>query len=459
MTTPAQQPDVIQVRTWCAACHAHARCQLHNNSPPHIIPPIWSNTVVETISRMVYLPAELQIEICGRMAPATFINLACLSPNIDQLWRANSATISKIMFAHELGLESKVFKESRRTWSTCPGGLLWAGQATSPEHYLRLLSLIKEVTSQATDFLVKHFHLGQRVKAHVYYNITLLWLFFATTPACADRIQEPWNYYQFLSATNRYKIDNFLILMAAAILKYFPIPWPANLHQRKIDELITQQIDSLLAKHLALSYIQRGLRRLREQVFAAQIPDLQDAFGPGNFWNLVKYWPRLRLIQFDTRTYTVTLTGTRLHGRLLAAIDPGPNWQPDILFGMNLVKRSPTTRLNWHIITRTTRGRFSFQGYRRYTSPDYAAMPGGLGIAHMFAVAEWEYEQAEDRRNKKKQEEARLSIKRKRGDYDDPEEERILKFSRRAKPRYNDIDWIILRMGRLSLDDTGKEAG
>ncbi|KAJ9636694.1 hypothetical protein H2199_007687 [Coniosporium tulheliwenetii] len=375
------------------------------------------------------------------------------------------------MFTHKLRLESQVFSTARRNWSTCWGGLLWAGHVNNSWQLLKLLSLIKEVNFHATIFLLRHFSISPAQGHLIHYGITMLWLLFATTPACSDRVQEPWNYYQFLSAYSRQQIDDFLTLLAKAILKKFPIPWLAAMPQRLVDELIISQIELLVAKRLGLPYLQRGLRNLREQVFAAERPRPKRAFGRGDFWNYVYYDARLRFIYFDSRSYTVTFTGTRLNGSLLAGLAPGPGWQPDMLQGMGLVNSNPTVRLDWRVFAQQTIGQFGFQA-PRLDHFDYARLPGTLGIAYMFDMAEWRYERAEEKRVRTRRELAAktkllghhpLAIKRKHscdGDeyvYDYPKRVSIFRFSFLNRPSYNSVDWITIRMARLSLEDTGKE--
>lgn len=219
----ANLEDIIQVITWCLDCHEQGGggCDRHRYVPPqaiesrqapalHQVPvshqplvhrpaprPTRGKDDAARVRQILRLPVELQIQIFGRMSPETFLSLLCVVPEVRELYHSSSAMITKLILKEHLSLEDKLFGLDNNY------GFLWEGHATTKMQLLILFSLLEKTSMLAADFLIEHFNIAKSKTPQFYRAISTLWLLFATTPACQDRLQEPWNYFHTLSHAER----------------------------------------------------------------------------------------------------------------------------------------------------------------------------------------------------------------------------------------------------------------
>lgn len=402
--------DVIQAITWCLDCHEQGGggCDTHRYVPPQATVSQQAPTPTPTrgkhdparVKQILRLPVELQIQIFRRMSPETFLSLVCIVPEVRELYHSSSSTITKLILKEHLPLEDKLFGLDNND------GLLWEGHATTKMELSILLSLLKKTSMLAADFLIEHFNIAKSRTPQFYRAISTLWRFFATTPACQDRVQEPWNYFHTLSHAERRDIDALFRWIGQGILKKFPPRFPATLPSHFVNEFVESKMQNLVAYRLAVSYLQDGLRRLRMQVMSAKTPDPQAAFGPDNFWDYMRYCGRESYMNFDQRTYTLSWTGNRHQGWLEATLTQDLTWFPDIMRGMTDASANGGQRLGWRAFVQTTQGSSSYQRPRQFEL-DCFSWPEALGTELMFQAEEvlYEIEQSRRQQRAKKREE------------------------------------------------------
>ncbi|EON69228.1 hypothetical protein W97_08487 [Coniosporium apollinis CBS 100218] len=387
--------DVIQAMAWCLDCHEQGGggCDTHRYVPPQATVSQQAPAPTRTrgkhdparVKQILRLPVELQIQIFGRMSPETFLSLVCIVPEVRELYHSSSSTIAKLILKEHLPLEDKLFGLDNND------GLLWEGHANTKMELLIRLSLLKKTSMLAADFLIEHFNIAKSRTPQFYRAISTLWRFFATTPACQDPVQEPWNYFHTLSHAERRDIDALFRWIGQGILKKFPPSFPWDLPPHLVNEFVESKMLNLVAYRLAVSYLQDGLRRLRMQVMSAKTPDPQAAFGPDYFWDNMDYCERLRYMHFDHRTYTLSWTGNRHQGWLEATLTEDLTWLPDIVRGMTDASANGGQRLDWRAFVQTTWGISSYQRPRQFEL-DCFSWPEALGTELMFQAEETRYE-------------------------------------------------------------------
>ncbi|KAJ9666809.1 hypothetical protein H2201_002942 [Coniosporium apollinis] len=320
-------------------------------------------------------------------------DLLCVVPEVRELYHSSSAMITKLILKEHLSLEDKLFGLDNNY------GFLWEGHATTKMQLLILFSLLEKTSMLAADFLIEHFNIAKSKTPQFYRAISTLWLLFATTPACQDRLQEPWNYFHTLSHAERRAIGALFCWIGQGILKKFPPSYSATLPPHLVNEFVESNMQYLVAKRLAMSYLQDGLRRLRMQVMSAKTLNPQAAFGPDNFWNYMAHCERLSYVHFDHRTYTLSWTGNRNLGTLSATlvIVRDMNWLPDTMHGMTTAKANGGQPLDWRAYVQANVGRVSYARRRQY-AVDCSSWPEGLGTELMFRAEEALYEIEESRR-------------------------------------------------------------
>ncbi len=406
------QQDILELRHWCLGCLNRVNCPRHGSLPQGTLNTYLSIQERTALHDKIFLlPIETQIEICGRMSPATFLSLVRSVPKVHQLWTVHSTQISRLLISESLSLEHQILNPHHCHWISCAQGFIWDNHITSTEHYLMMLVCVKETSLKAAEYLIRNFGIFPSKTDGFYQAISMLTLFFTTTPPCRDRVQEPWNYLSSLRPQDRLCIDLFFHRLGSAILQDFPIPWPATIPQRLIDEFVDSNVDHIVAKRLAIAYVQNGLRRLRAQIFAAQTPNARRAFGPDWFWNTIKHCAPVHHLHFDKRTYVVEWTGTRNQGSLLVGkVDDAFVWLPDIMHAMSAVNTSRIPRLDWRSFARVMAGHQSFRCARDQFL-DCFDWPQGLGMKQIFDREEARYERREAQRRSREARERRDALR------------------------------------------------